>query len=401
MSALPVFARTDAAVPDTVVTFGQQRIPARVGEPLAGALLAQGVMALSRSVKYRRARGPSCLMGDCGTCLARVDGRPNIRTCMVAVRPHMRVDAQNVLGTPTCDATAPADTVFRNGFDHHHFMVRPRPANLAMQAVARTLAGLGTLPQGAHAPPNVVHISIDVLVIGAGAAGRVVTHRVATHGLSVRCVERMPMGDDLPAHVHAATGLVGIYPGEGIALAVTWDGARARTLTVVHARHVVVATGTRTPLPVFAGNDIPGVLSAQGVARMARHGLTLIQETAMTVRDDASQCAGARELPWTEIEHVQGHTHVRGVKTSSGVIAARSVVLATQTVPAFELAAQAGARVQWDGARLVPQRDASGRCHTQPGFTAWLAGEVAGCTAAQAEDDGARVARHLVEARSP
>src|SRR6202043_1660497 len=54
------------------------------GEPLAIALLANGVGTLARSVKFHRPRGPSCLRGACDGCLTRVNGVPNVMACRAA-----------------------------------------------------------------------------------------------------------------------------------------------------------------------------------------------------------------------------------------------------------------------------------------------------------------------------
>jgi NADH dehydrogenase/NADH:ubiquinone oxidoreductase subunit G len=35
------------------------------------------------------------MMGACFECLAVVDGRPNVQTCMMAVRDGMRIERQN------------------------------------------------------------------------------------------------------------------------------------------------------------------------------------------------------------------------------------------------------------------------------------------------------------------
>ena len=86
--------------------FDDALIEAREQDTLATALIAAGVLMTSRSPKYRRPRGPYCLTGDCGTCLVRVDGRPNVRACMTAVREGMRVSSQNSYKPRRLDPTA-------------------------------------------------------------------------------------------------------------------------------------------------------------------------------------------------------------------------------------------------------------------------------------------------------
>src|SRR5688572_16807172 len=78
-------------------------IVAERGEPLAAALLAAGRVSLARSPKLHRPRGPFCLRGGCDGCLARVDGVPNVMTCLTPARGGERIETQNVLGTRGID----------------------------------------------------------------------------------------------------------------------------------------------------------------------------------------------------------------------------------------------------------------------------------------------------------
>src|SRR5687767_11657190 len=65
------------------------------GEPLAVALYAAGVRLLGRSPKYHRPRGLFCGSGHCGSCLMRVDGRPNVRACVTPITADQRCERQN------------------------------------------------------------------------------------------------------------------------------------------------------------------------------------------------------------------------------------------------------------------------------------------------------------------
>ena len=121
-------------------------IAAAEGEPLAQALVAVDCVALARSPKLHRPRGPSCFRGACDGCLARVDGVPNVMTCLVPAREGATVETQNVLGTRTVDLLRVTDWFFPNGIDHHHFLVGVPGASSLMQTIARRIAGLGVLP---------------------------------------------------------------------------------------------------------------------------------------------------------------------------------------------------------------------------------------------------------------
>jgi predicted molibdopterin-dependent oxidoreductase YjgC len=68
------------------------------GEPIASALVAAGIKVLSRSIKYKRPRGFFCAIGKCSSCLMKVDGVPNIRTCVTKLEGGMRVETQKGKG---------------------------------------------------------------------------------------------------------------------------------------------------------------------------------------------------------------------------------------------------------------------------------------------------------------
>lgn len=67
-------------------------LAAREGEPIAAALYAHGIRVTRYSSRSGEPRGPFCMIGRCTECAMTVDGVPNVRTCMTAVRDGMRVD---------------------------------------------------------------------------------------------------------------------------------------------------------------------------------------------------------------------------------------------------------------------------------------------------------------------
>jgi predicted molibdopterin-dependent oxidoreductase YjgC len=70
------------------------RVPCRVGDSVAGALLASGRDACRDTVVGGVPRGPYCMMGICYDCLATIDGQANRQACMTPVRDGMRVQRQ-------------------------------------------------------------------------------------------------------------------------------------------------------------------------------------------------------------------------------------------------------------------------------------------------------------------
>jgi predicted molibdopterin-dependent oxidoreductase YjgC len=80
---------------DLTIWFQGTAIPARAGDSVAVALLAAGITTTRTTPVSAAPRGPYCMMGACFECLAVVDGRANVQTCMTPVREGMRVERQD------------------------------------------------------------------------------------------------------------------------------------------------------------------------------------------------------------------------------------------------------------------------------------------------------------------
>ena len=65
------------------------------GDTVASALFAAGKRIFSRSFKYHRPRGLTCVSGQCPNCLMTVDGVPNVRSCIQPLSQGMQVEHQN------------------------------------------------------------------------------------------------------------------------------------------------------------------------------------------------------------------------------------------------------------------------------------------------------------------
>jgi glycine cleavage system aminomethyltransferase T len=178
----------------------------REGDTLAIAILRTGAVPGHG--------GCLCLAGDCGNCLAEVDGVAYVRTCQVAAR---------------------AGTVVRR-----HPAVGKPPLPLA------DLADLGRVPVGPDVAVRRGHV--EVAVVGSA--------------------ERAPAGSTV---LDASTGIevMAIYPGPSI-VAREADG-----MLHLRADEVVVATGTAELQPVCPGSGLAGILTPRAAERLARSGVDL------------------------------------------------------------------------------------------------------------------------------
>jgi predicted molibdopterin-dependent oxidoreductase YjgC len=81
-------------------------VSALEGEPIATALLAAGKVVFRYTRKLGEPRGVYCAIGRCTDCMMVVDGVPNVRTCVTAVRAGMAVETQHGLGEMSCAHTS-------------------------------------------------------------------------------------------------------------------------------------------------------------------------------------------------------------------------------------------------------------------------------------------------------
>ena len=88
-----MFTRPDGEATIAFLFEGRE-IRAREGDSVAAALLAEGVFATRTTPVGAAPRGPYCMMGACFDCLAEIDGVGGVQTCLVTVRPGMRVQRQ-------------------------------------------------------------------------------------------------------------------------------------------------------------------------------------------------------------------------------------------------------------------------------------------------------------------
>jgi predicted molibdopterin-dependent oxidoreductase YjgC len=80
------------------MTVDGREIEAREGEPIAAALLVNGIRVFRTMPKTGEARGGYCMTGRCSDCLMKVDGELNVRVCVTPAKDGMRIETQRGLG---------------------------------------------------------------------------------------------------------------------------------------------------------------------------------------------------------------------------------------------------------------------------------------------------------------
>ena len=84
-----------------LVTFDddRMRIEGYDGWPIAMALKSNGIELHRYTTNLHKPRGMYCSIGRCTDCVMVVDGVPNVRTCMTALKEGMKVQTQYGVST--------------------------------------------------------------------------------------------------------------------------------------------------------------------------------------------------------------------------------------------------------------------------------------------------------------
>jgi len=225
-----------------------KKLKAYEGESIAAALHANGIRKFSESVRFSRPRGFFCGIGKCSSCLMKVDGIPNVRTCITPVREGMVVEEND-----------------------------------------------GELPHSEMPEAETVEMEVDIAIVGGGAAGLSAAIEASPYASVVVIDENPRLGGQLIKQTHKFfgsekeragtrgieiakilqeeamekcnillnTSVVGYYDrGYHFMVAVN---KMENVVYEIKAKKIIFATGAQENMLVFEGNDLPGVYGAGGV----------------------------------------------------------------------------------------------------------------------------------------
>lgn len=403
-------------------TFAGQRMSGYAGDTLASALLANGVRTVARSFKLHRRRGvfacgpeePSAIV-DVGAGARRLAAT---RVTDIALFEGLSADSAHARPGLEFDVAA-INGAFRSllpaGFYYKTFKW---PAWHLFEPTIRRMAGLGRAPSGPDPDRyDEVAASIDVLVVGGGAAGIAAARVAAQRGASSllltsgarlggRARWAGPTAEALPEHVEAdlrragcrvltrTTAVAGYDDRLVIAVETLQTPAEdprppRERLWKIRARKIVLATGALERPLLFPDNDRPGVMLASATLRYASEysvscgnnvllaagaddGFTVAERLRALgvrvvgiadLRNGSGQGEPATDLPvWrsSQIQPVSGRDGVRRVSIEHAagrlVVDADVIACAGGPIPNVALAAQLGAGLQWieQAAAFVP-----------------------------------------------
>ncbi len=239
--------------------FNNKKLYGQESDTIASALHACGIKTFSKSLKYDNPRGFFCGIGKCSSCLMRVNGIPNVRTCISPLKEGIKVEIQDKF----------AD-----------------------------------LPDADFEKKTLKKIDTEILIIGAGPAGLCAAIEAANQGAKVTIVDENQMvGGQLVKQTHKFFGskneragirgvkiaedlgnrlkelekkgkiniildstVIGYYEGDKKhKFGLTKRDNYNSELYEINCDSVIISCGAMENMILFPGNDLPGVYGAGAV----------------------------------------------------------------------------------------------------------------------------------------
>ena len=79
-------------------SFDGRTLTGLAGQPIAAALLDNGISVFRHTHKTGRPRSLFCGIGQCSDCVVVVNGTPNVRSCTTPLEEGMVIETQHGLG---------------------------------------------------------------------------------------------------------------------------------------------------------------------------------------------------------------------------------------------------------------------------------------------------------------
>jgi len=314
---------------NVTILFAGKSIACRADTSVGAALWENGVRHLSHSHKYGKPRGLTCGRGHCTSCLMRIDGVPNVRTCTTPVRDGMVVEKQDAgafYGPPMQKVLSIGGNLFPVGF-YYKWFTKPAVLSRFFLDQIRPLTGVGRIPDASEATlalpaaedtetvPAKELGNVGTLVIGAGPSGlkaaldcdgpvTIIDDHLEIGGQRAAALETLSnlpgagierfellvaahkrmsqLKNDLSSrgNIHFLKGVRAIA-GYRPAAVVLRDEFNLFTATF---SNLVWSAGALDSLGLFPGNDTPGVIGPRAAYRLLqRDGLNVEGQRVLVI----------------------------------------------------------------------------------------------------------------------
>jgi glycine cleavage system aminomethyltransferase T len=221
-------------------------------------------VALLRAGEHPARGGTLCLAGDCGNCVAQVDGVAYVRTCQTAAVPGL--------------------------------VVRRHPADGLPSLPVVTRPDLTATPVGREI--HLLRTEADVAIVGGGSSGLAAQASATAAGRTTILLDAAD-GDEV----------VAIY-ADGTLVVRTSSGMHH-----VQAEEIVVATGSADLHPVCPGNGLAGLLTVRAAERLRAAGVDLGPAEAVAAIGTPPASVPCTPLPG-RLVRFEGEDRVRAVATA-------------------------------------------------------------------------------------
>ena len=237
--------------------FEGKQVDGYENESIAAALFASGVKVFSRSKRFNNPKGWFCGIGKCCSCLMRVDGIPNVRTCVVPVRQGMDVERQGQ------KATLPSNSeidVEREEVGVQVLIIGGGPAGLGAGITAEKL-GLSTLIIDENHNPGGQLIKQTHKFFGSKE------EYAGLRGFEISDIMYKEFKESGGVYLNetSAIGYYGKKEKERHSFIAYRRTENGYTLLEILAKYIIVTTGAFENYLSFPGNYLPGVYGAGGV----------------------------------------------------------------------------------------------------------------------------------------
>ena len=238
---------------EVTFTYEGQELKGYEGETIAAALHAAGVRSVHESEKKHRHRGLFCAIGNCSSCLMKVNGIPNVRVCVEPLREGIAVERQVGNVKPEVDVH-----------------IEAKLSN-ERELVKTELLVIGGGPAGMCAAIEAAEAGVQVLMLerNSDLGGQLIkqTHKffgsekqnAGTRGvqISIDLAEKI---QTMPQITLWTDSIAAGFYKNGVVM-VDKNGV----VEGVKAERIIVATGAFEKNLVFPNNDLPGVYGAGAV----------------------------------------------------------------------------------------------------------------------------------------